>query len=113
MCYLSSDFSYIFILQAVTKAKLGYNPLEVNPEDMVRFAMEQPQVYLSACFTARLCVVVIIPNILFYLYFLSIVSFSDNGFLFCIRCCCNILSIHDLCPSIYLFSCNYNTYVSG
>lgn len=31
--------------QAVTKAKLGYDPLEVNPEDMVRFAMEQPQVH--------------------------------------------------------------------
>jgi DNA polymerase epsilon subunit 1 len=34
-------------LKAVTKAKLGYDPLEVNPEDMVRFAMEQPQVPLS------------------------------------------------------------------
>ncbi|GJM85088.1 hypothetical protein PR202_ga01509 [Eleusine coracana subsp. coracana] len=32
-------------LKAVTKAKLGYNPLEVNPEDMVRFAMEQPQAF--------------------------------------------------------------------
>ena len=31
-------------LKAVTKAKLGYNPLEVDPEDMVRFAREQPQV---------------------------------------------------------------------
>jgi DNA polymerase epsilon subunit 1 len=31
-------------LKAVTKAKLGYDPLEVNPEDMVRFAMEKPQV---------------------------------------------------------------------
>ncbi|GJV47980.1 ribonuclease H-like domain-containing protein [Tanacetum coccineum] len=30
-------------LKAVTKAKLGYDPLEVNPEDMVRFAMEKPQ----------------------------------------------------------------------
>ncbi|EFJ15355.1 hypothetical protein SELMODRAFT_445541 [Selaginella moellendorffii] len=30
-------------LKAVTKAKLGYDPLEVNPEDMVRFASEQPQ----------------------------------------------------------------------
>ena len=29
--------------QAVTKAKLGYNPVEVDPEDMVRFAAEQPQ----------------------------------------------------------------------
>ncbi|KAK6144223.1 hypothetical protein DH2020_021043 [Rehmannia glutinosa] len=30
---------------AVTKAKLGYDPLEVNPEDMVRFAKERPQAY--------------------------------------------------------------------
>jgi hypothetical protein len=29
--------------QAVTKAKLGYNPVEVDPEDMMRFAAEQPQ----------------------------------------------------------------------
>ncbi|BBN04847.1 DNA polymerase epsilon subunit 1 [Marchantia polymorpha subsp. ruderalis] len=34
-------------LKAVTKAKLGYDPLEVNPEDMVRFAMEKPQVMSS------------------------------------------------------------------
>ncbi|PWZ04675.1 DNA polymerase epsilon catalytic subunit B [Zea mays] len=34
-------------LEAVTKAKLGYDPLEVNPEDMVRFAMEQPQTMAS------------------------------------------------------------------
>lgn len=33
--------------QAVTKAKLGYDPLEVNPEDMVRFAKEKPQVCSS------------------------------------------------------------------
>jgi DNA polymerase epsilon subunit 1 len=31
----------------VTKAKLGYDPLEVNPEDMVRFAMEDPQTMAS------------------------------------------------------------------
>lgn len=31
--------------QAVTKAKLGYDPVEVNPEDMVRFAKEKPQVW--------------------------------------------------------------------
>lgn len=34
-------------LKAVTKAKLGYDPLEVNPEDMVRFAMEKPQIMAS------------------------------------------------------------------
>lgn len=30
-------------LKAVTKYKLGYDPVEVDPEDMVRFAAEQPQ----------------------------------------------------------------------
>ena len=29
-------------LKAVTKYKLGYDPVEVDPEDMVRFAMEKP-----------------------------------------------------------------------
>jgi DNA polymerase epsilon subunit 1 len=30
-------------LKAVTKYKLGYNPVEVAPEEMVKFASEQPQ----------------------------------------------------------------------
>ncbi|KAJ5074812.1 intein-containing DNA polymerase epsilon catalytic subunit a precursor [Anaeramoeba ignava] len=30
-------------LKAVTKAKLGYEPLEIDPEDMTKFAHEQPQ----------------------------------------------------------------------
>ena len=30
-------------LKAVTKYKLGYNPVEVAPEEMVKFANEQPQ----------------------------------------------------------------------
>eukprot|EP00906_Rhabdomonas_costata_P026496 RCo037721 len=30
-------------LKAVTKAKLGYDPLEIDPEDMLRLATEQPQ----------------------------------------------------------------------
>ncbi|KAJ0021042.1 hypothetical protein Pint_31936 [Pistacia integerrima] len=34
-------------LKYVTKAKLGYQPLEVNPEDMVRFAKEKPQMMAS------------------------------------------------------------------
>ncbi|TYH16062.1 hypothetical protein ES288_A05G088900v1 [Gossypium darwinii] len=34
-------------LKAVTKAKLGYDPLEVNPEDMVQFAKEKPQMMAS------------------------------------------------------------------
>ena len=33
--------------QAVTRAKLGYNPIEVDPEDMLRFAAEQPQTMAS------------------------------------------------------------------
>ena len=34
-------------MQAVTKAKLGYNPVEVDPEDMMRFAAEEPQTMAS------------------------------------------------------------------
>ena len=34
-------------MQAVTKAKLGYNPIEVDPEDMMRFAAEEPQTMAS------------------------------------------------------------------
>ncbi|KAJ3109502.1 DNA polymerase epsilon catalytic subunit [Phlyctochytrium planicorne] len=30
-------------LKAVTKYKLSYNPIEIDPEDMTRFAAEQPQ----------------------------------------------------------------------
>lgn len=29
--------------QAVTKAKLGYDPVEVDPEEMMHMAAEQPQ----------------------------------------------------------------------
>lgn len=35
------------LLQAVTKAKLGFDPIEVDPEDMLRFAAEQPQTMAS------------------------------------------------------------------
>ena len=31
----------------MTKAKLGYHPVEVDPEDMMRFAAEQPQAMAS------------------------------------------------------------------
>ena len=34
-------------LKAVTKYKLGYDPVEVDPEDMVKFAAEQPQAMAS------------------------------------------------------------------
>ncbi len=31
----------------MTKAKLGYDPVEVDPEDMLRFARERPQAMAS------------------------------------------------------------------
>lgn len=34
-------------LKAVARAKLRYDPVEVDPEDMVRLASEQPQVSIS------------------------------------------------------------------
>lgn len=36
-------------LKAVAKAKLRYNPVEIDPEDMCRLASEQPQVCCSNC----------------------------------------------------------------
>ena len=34
-------------LKAVAKAKLRYDPVELDPEDMCRMASEQPQVTIS------------------------------------------------------------------
>lgn len=34
-------------MQAVTKTKLGYDPVEVDPEDMVPLAQTQPQAMAS------------------------------------------------------------------
>jgi len=37
-------------LKAVAKAKLRYDPVEIDPEDMCRLASEQPQVDLICHF---------------------------------------------------------------
>jgi len=37
-------------LKAVAKAKLRYDPVEIDPEDMCRLASEQPQVDLACDF---------------------------------------------------------------
>ena len=39
-------------LKAVAKAKLRYDPVEIDPEDMCRLASEQPQVSLTWSFTS-------------------------------------------------------------
>ena len=36
-----------FLAQAVTKYKLGYDPVEIDPEDMLRFAHERPKYMAS------------------------------------------------------------------
>lgn len=33
-------------LKAAAKAKLGYDPVELDPEDMCQMATEQPQVHV-------------------------------------------------------------------
>jgi len=42
-------------LKAVAKAKLHYDPVEIDPEDMCRLASEQPQVHLTWDFFAWQC----------------------------------------------------------
>jgi DNA polymerase epsilon subunit 1 len=39
--------AWISALQAVCKTKLGYDPVEVAPEDMVRLAQDKPQMMAS------------------------------------------------------------------
>ena len=36
-------------LKAVTKYKLGYDPVEISPEDMLPYARERPQVVAKRC----------------------------------------------------------------
>lgn len=38
--------------------------------------------------------------------------YADNGFLLSLRCCLNILLVHDICASFYLFSGNHHSNVS-
>jgi hypothetical protein len=41
----------MFVLHAFFQAKLRYNPIELDPEDMCRMASEQPQVFCcNECF---------------------------------------------------------------
>eukprot|EP00127_Corallochytrium_limacisporum_P003547 Clim_evm30s150 gene=Clim_evmTU30s150 len=42
-------------LKAVTKAKLGYDPLELDPEDMAPFAQEKPQVLARYSVSDAVC----------------------------------------------------------
>ena len=44
--YLPADLA-VHTVQAVTRAKLGFDPIEVDPEDMLRFAAEAPQAMAS------------------------------------------------------------------
>jgi hypothetical protein len=41
-------------LKAVTKAKLGYDPLELDPEDMVPLASRDPRKLVPLLFVPRL-----------------------------------------------------------
>lgn len=43
-------------LKAVAKAKLRYDPVEIDPEDMCRLASEQPQVCVTSCLYSLKCV---------------------------------------------------------
>ena len=40
-------------LKAVTKYKLGYDPVEISPEDMLPYARERPQVVDKRCGSAH------------------------------------------------------------
>ena len=41
---LTFDILFVFVASDVFQAKLRYDPIELDPEDMCRMASEQPQV---------------------------------------------------------------------
>ena len=97
-------------LKAVTKAKLGYNPLELDPEEMVKFAKEQPQLLASYSVSDAVAT--------YYIYFKFV-----HPFIFSL---CNIIPMNPddvlrkgsgtLCESllmVYIFIIfNYSYYLS-
>lgn len=39
-------------------------------------------------------------------------DFADDGFIFCFRCCFNLLLVYDLCSSLHFLPCNHNTHAA-
>jgi DNA polymerase epsilon subunit 1 len=65
-------------LKAVTKAKLGYNPIEIDPEEMVKFAAQRPQEMANYSVSDAVAT--------YYLYMQYV-----HPFIFSL---CNIISMH-------------------
>lgn len=90
-------------LKAVTKAKLGYNPIELDPELMTPYAIEQPQELASYSVSDAVAT--------YYLYMKYV-----NPFIFSL---CNIIPLNPdevlrkgsgtLCETLLMVSYKYRT----
>ncbi len=92
-------------LKAVTKSKLGYDPLELDPEEMVPLASRDPQKLVSCIF--HLCFPLVCNPI--YLSFYPHLT----GFVFSLRCCLYLLFVHAVCASIHFLSVHNSANESG
>lgn len=79
--------------QAVTKAKLGYDPVEVDPEDMGRMAAEQPQAMASYSVSDAVST-----------YYLYMTCVSLGCWLACLLMACSCWP----CPALHLCRCAHH-----
>lgn len=86
-------------LKAAAKAKLGYDPVELDPEDMCRMATEQPQACVSP-HSAPLHLPRCLRGSSWFLLFDALSS--DSGYILSVRRGGHVLPVHEVCPSLYI-----------
>lgn len=90
-------------LKAVAKAKLRYDPVEVDPEEMCKMAREDPQVSTTTMPTFRID--------LFYKP--TCIAFPELGQLLGVWRSCHLLSVHEIRSPVRLRSVHYYSVGSG
>lgn len=95
-------------LKAAAKAKLGYDPVELDPEDMCRMATEQPQVRVPplwrlpgsvGCGVGPRCCGL---GLLEELSPLPLTFSADSGHVLGVRRSGHVLPIHEVRPPLYI-----------
>ena len=102
-------------LKAVAKAKLRYNPVELDPEDMCRMANEQVikvfmsskqfslQYQLGHLGSCKLAAITCNKTYM-CIKLLNWFTASSTGHLLCVWLCGNLLSLYEVCGPVYLCS---------
>lgn len=91
-------------LKAAAKAKLSYDPVELDPEEMCRMATEEPQVqkWTSVFTSQKIKKKIVLNGLLTFSSFSTVLS--DFGDLLCVRCRGHVLPVHEIRSSLHLCS---------